>query len=129
MSESVQHQPFHESDTPLSAFENNEVAYIHPLLSLADHVRYVHPMFEGRIESETRHAERRYAMLQLAVSYYDHEQYAAAISELKEVRHDFEISGDDTHFTALDAAIEHCRERSSSKTTSVMVSRSLNQIA
>lgn len=121
--------PFPEPDIPQDAPDSDVVSYMNPLLALGDTVRYVSPLFADRMESESRHADRRYEMLKVASTYYEQGQFSAAISELREIRHDLEVAGDETHFSDIDAAIEHCRQRISVKIINLPAIYHSDQIA
>lgn len=121
--------PFPESDIPQDAPESDVVSYMNPLLALSDAVRYISPLFANRLESESRHAERRYEMLKRASTYYEQHQFSAAISELREIRRDLEIAGDETHFADIDAAIAHCRQCISTKVLNLHAVYHSDQIA
>lgn len=107
MTETVQLPPIYSNDTEDCAPMSPEPNYTDPLLKLIHHVSYIHPDLPNR-DQEMRHAIRRSDMLLIAIHSYFHGDYTTAISELKCIKHDFDIAGDGTHSTAIDDAIEQC---------------------
>lgn len=123
MTESV-HDPLPLPDFSLSESpEGNPMLRDNPVSALADKVRYVSPLFGDRIESEIRHAERRFSMLVQASEYYEQRQFLQAASELKQIKRDLEIAGDPTYITDINAVIDDCVRSASAKIAGTAVGR------
>lgn len=120
---------FNTPDIQQNAFEDNAPVATNPVIALDATVMFISPEFVNRLESETRHAQRRHDMLMRASSYYGDSHYASAISELREIVRDLTIAGDTSHLPAIEAVIEHCWQCMSRKVAPPAMQSVINKIA